>query len=74
MTSDEIDIAIDRAYVEGMRAGWNRAQDLKDVPPWPDPLIRAHNAAVAAGYHAALESRRREIRAAGSGENTEERR
>lgn len=61
-------IAVDRAYVEGMRTGWNIAQGLQFpsayFPEWKNDAIRADNAAITAQYDAALESRRREISAA----------
>lgn len=66
----KVAIGIDSAYVEGMRTGWNMAQGLSDESPYfpndKNKVIKASNARITAAFHAALESRRREIRAAKS--------
>ena len=61
---------IDRAYVEGMRTGWNMAAGLTEpsfyFPNDKNKTIEASNARITAAFHAALECRRREIKAAKS--------
>lgn len=59
---------IDRAYVEGMKTGWNIAQGLSDVsayfPIGKNRAIEDANRRAVAQFQAAINSRTREIYAA----------
>lgn len=65
---DRAAIDVDRAYVEGMRTGWNMAQGLSQTsayfPKAKNELIEASNAEINADFDAALNARRKEIAAA----------
>jgi hypothetical protein len=61
------EIDVDRAYIEGMRAGWNLAQGLSELsayfPKEKNDAIAASNAKINIDFDAALNCRRREIAA-----------